>query len=694
MAMLLAIAERQPVLFILEDLHWTDPSTLELLDVLIQQAPTARMLILLTCRPEFKPTWDLHTQITSIALNRFASPQIELMVQKMTGGKTLPTEVAQHIVEKTDGVPLYVEEMTKMLLEADLLREEADAYVLSQPIADLVIPATLHDSLVARLDRLDRGKEIAQCAAAIGRKFEYDLLRLISGWSQAELDLALDELVDAGLVYQVAHMPSTVYIFKHALVRDATYGTLLRRTRQALHGRIAATLVAEFPDLTAQQPEVLAHHYTEANELEQALHYWLEAGRDAAQRSADKEAVAHLESGLRSLEGLPESEQRMRDELTFYLAMFGPLMSTKGYRFEQTGKVYQRARHLCETLGELRRYFDVLHGEWLQNFVKGDFRAANRLASEFYELSQKNDDQITLMDGHRLVAWTALNTGALEIVGCHIEQALRLSVSNQPHRPVHDAHVTGLACRLCYEWLVGLVDHARLTGEEMLAYAKEVGHANSLAIALMYKAFGEVMQRDVGCVSATSAELLLLAQEHDFPLWESLGGVAAGWAAARCGDPSGPASARASIDRLSRGGQRMWHPMFLALLAELYMSEGEAAQAELTLDEAFENLELTGGTMWEAELYRLSGELRMAACPEAPEQGEAALQRAVSVAQQQGALSLELRAVSSLAHHWSRQHRKPEALQMLATVYEKFNQGFHSPDLTSARSLMEQLSEN
>jgi predicted ATPase len=343
---LLSLAREHPVLFVLEDVHWADPTTLELIELALDRVAEAPVLLLVTARPSFTHSFGGHPIVTHLALNRLGRAQIEGMIARLSGGKTLPAEVLNEIVAKTDGVPLFVEELTKTVLESGVLRETADALVLDGPLQGFAIPSTLHDSLMARLDRLQPVKEVAQTAACIGREFDYGLLAAISLLSDAKLREALGGLVTAELIFRHGHPPEATYTFKHALVQEAAYDSLLRATRQNVHGRIAEALLAGPAETAAAHPELLAQHLTAANRPEDAIGYWLQAGRTAAERSANKEAIGHLNKGLAVLDSLPPSTARSRQELQFRIALFAPLMCTTFWTSKESAAAFTRAREL------------------------------------------------------------------------------------------------------------------------------------------------------------------------------------------------------------------------------------------------------------------------------------------------------------------------------------------------------------
>src|SRR5262245_33029776 len=402
-AWLLEEAEKAAVYCTWEDVHWADPSTLEVLTLFLEQIPTTRMFTMLTFRPEFTPPWRPRSHLTQLTLSRLGRAQVEAMVEKVTGSKPLPSDVLHQIVTKTDGVPLFVEELTKMVLESGLVREEEGRYVGAQggtPIPPLAIPSTLHDSLMARLDRLAPVREIAQVGAVLGREFSYDLLHAVCRVEDSTLQHGLRQLVDAELLYQRGLPPQASYIFKHALIQDTAYQSLLKSKRQQLHQQIAHVLTAQFPETKEHQPELLAHHYTEAGFSEQAIPYWQQAGQRAVQRSANVEAVAHLTKGLELLKTLPETPERISQELTLQLALGTPLMATKGWAAPEVGHVYARARELCKQMGETPQLFPVLFGLWAFYQVRGELQTARELAEQLLSLAQRQQDPALLLQAH------------------------------------------------------------------------------------------------------------------------------------------------------------------------------------------------------------------------------------------------------------------------------------------------------
>src|SRR5262249_37927324 len=409
--------------FVMEDLHWTDPSTLELLGLLIDQTPTARIFVLLTFRPEFRPPWALRSHMTQLTLNRLGRKQVEAIIEGVAGGKTLPAEVLQQVVTKTDGAPLFVEELTKMALWSALdvgarLRPSPSSGHVPLPLA---IPATLHDSLMARLDRLGTAKGVAQLGATLGREFSYELLRAVSPLEETNLQNSLAALLQAELLYQRGLSPQTTYIFKHALIQEAAYQSLLKSTRQQYHRQIAQVLEERFPET---QPELLAHHYTEAGLIGQAIPYWLRAGERAARRSAHIEAISHLTKGLELLKTLPDTPERIQQELTLQIAIGVSLMATKGWAAPEVERVYGRARELCQQTGETARLFWVSMGLFAFYFIRGELQTAYELGEQLLRLAQSVQDSAFLVGAHYALGATLFQLGEFVSAQEHFEQVL------------------------------------------------------------------------------------------------------------------------------------------------------------------------------------------------------------------------------------------------------------------------------
>jgi len=448
LAWLLKEAERQPVCLVLEDLHWVDPSTLELLNLLIDQVPLARLLVILTCRPEFIPPWAMRSHVTHIALGRLTPLQTERMIERVTVGKALPAEVQGQLLEKTNGVPLFVEELTKMVVESGLVKEKDGQYELAEPLPPLAIPTTLQDSLMARLDRQGLGKPIAQLGATLGREFSYEVLQAVSPLDEVTLQQGLAQLVRAEILYQRGLPPRAQYVFKHALIQEVAYQSLLRSTRQQYHGQIAQVLEERFPETCTSQPELVAHHYTEAGLSAQAVVYWQRAGQRAVERSAYVEAIAHLRQGLTLTPTLPDTPRRLQHELTLYMALGAALMATQGFAAPEVEHAYIRARECSRQVGDPSQIFTVLRGLWLVYLVRSELQMAYEQGTHLLHLAQRQQDPTLLIEAHRIAGVSLCFLGELTAAWSHLEQGLALYEASQ-HRALIERYVQdpGMVCR-------------------------------------------------------------------------------------------------------------------------------------------------------------------------------------------------------------------------------------------------------
>ena len=700
---LLKESERQPVRFVMEDLHWADPSTLEFLSLLIGQGPTARILILLTFRPEFSPPWALRSHLTQVTLSRLPRKQAEEMVERVTGGKALPAEVVQQVVVKTDGVPLFVEELTTMVLESGLLTERESHYELTGPLPPLAIPSTLQDSLMARLDRLATVKEVAQLGATLGREFSYELLQAVSPLDEATLQRELAQLVDAEFLFQRGVPPQARYLFKHALIQDAAYQSLLKSKRQQLHQQIAHVLEERFPETTETQPELLAHHYTEAGLSAQAIPYWQQAGQKAIGRSANIEAFAHLTKGLELLKTLPDTPERAQQELMLQVALSTPLMLTRGWAAPEVGRVHSRARELCRQIGETPQLFPVLHGMWTFHFIRAELQTAQELGEQLLTLAQSAQDSALLLEAHRTLGESLYVRGELVLAQQHFEQGIAL-YDPQQHRSLaflygHDPGVSFLSIGAFALLCLGYPDQALARSHEAVTLARELSHPFSLAYALYVAAVFHGLRREGQAAQEGAEALIALCSEQGFSYWLVWGTILRGWALAEQGQgEEGIARMREGLAALQAMGAELARPFFLALLAEAYGKVGQAEEGLTLLAEALDVVNKTGECISEAEPYRLKGELTLAQssvqslASSVQKEAEECFWKAIEIARKQSAKSLELRAVRSLARLWQSQGKKAEAQQLLAEIYGWFTEGFDTKDLQEAKALLEELS--
>jgi predicted ATPase len=696
LAIFLRIAAQQPVLFVMEDLHWVDPSTLELLSLLVDQGPTARILALWTYRPDFSPPWTGRAHLTQLTVNRLPRRQAVEVIRQVAHGKVLPPEVVEQIVVKTDGVPLFVEELTKMVLESGLLQERDERYELTGPLHPLAIPATLHDSLMARLDRLAAVKALAQLGATLGREFSYALLRAVAPWDEGILHRGLHQLVAAEFLYQRGMPPQATYTFKHALIQDVAYQSLLRSTRQQYHQRIAQALEAQFPETVATQPELVAQHYTAAGCHEQAILYWLQAGQHASDRSAHVEAISHLTTGIELLKTLPETREHTQQALTLHLALGAALQLAKGMAAPEVEQAYTQARALCQQVGETPELVPVLFGLWRYYLVRPQLRTTRELGETLLRLAQHADDPALAVVAHYALGVTWLCLGALPAARLHLEEAIARYTPDQRCAPVFRmGHDPGVACRVHAArtlWLLGYPEQALARLHEALTLAHELSHPFSLAWARCMAAIVSQYRRDVPATYEHAEATVMLSTEQGFPLYAAYGTSLRGWALAMQGQGEEEmAQVRQGIAAVRATGAALFVPYFNALLADVAAHLGHTADGLQALAEAHTLVEQQEERWWEAEVHRLRGALllRHPGTPQA--EAEAWLQRALDVARRQQAKALELRAAMSLARLWQQRGKRAEAYDLLTPIYGWFTEGFDTADLKQAKVLLETL---
>jgi class 3 adenylate cyclase/predicted ATPase len=690
------LARRQPVLSLYADLHWVDPSTRELLGLIVDRARRLPVLVIMTFRPDFVPPWTRRRHVTPIALGHLSQCQSIAMIERLTGGRALPPTVLDQILAKTEGVPLFVEELTKTVLASGLLKNGGDHHELAGPLPQLAIPTTLQDSLMARLDRVAGAKEVAQVAACIGREFAYPLLTAVSPLPDAKIQAALDRLVAAELVFSRGTPPESGYAFKHMLVRDAAHESLLKAQRQQLHGRIARMLEEGFPETVETEPELLAQHCTEAGLIEQAVEYWQRAGQQALARSATAEAVAQLDRGLELLAGLPDGPERRRRELGLQLVLGPALIAAKGFAAPETGRAYARACELCRELGDIPKLLPALYGQSVVHWQRAELAAAHEVARELLDLAEEQGEAAAEVVGHRILGTFLFQLGRLAESLAHSESALALY---DPVRDRSSRFVYAIDSRVvCLLWLsqallaLGYPEQAQVRQGEALATARELAHPNTIAQALFCDWTLHQLLRDGRAAQAQAEALIALTTEQGLPLWLAAGVVVRGWALADGGRAEhGIAVIRQGLADYRATGAELFSPYFLALLADAYGRADQASAGLIFLADALGGVERTGVRWIEAELHRLRGELRLALPePDQPE-AEACFCRALAVAREQQAKLWELRAATSLARLWRDQSRRNEAHELLAPVYGWFTEGFDTTDLKEAKALLELL---
>jgi class 3 adenylate cyclase/predicted ATPase len=696
LAQLEGVAARGPVLVVLEDVHWLDPTSRELFDQMVERLQRLPVLLVATFRPELSPPWIGFPHVTLLTLNRLAQAQARSLIERVAGAKALPPEVLEQILARTEGVPLFTEELTKAVLESGLLGDTGDRYVLDGPLPPLAIPATLHDSLMARLDRLAPAKEVAQIGACIGREFDHELLAAVVPLPEADLAAALDRLVAAELVFRRGIPPATTYIFKHALVRDAAYQSLLRKSRQDLHANIANALEKGFPHTLEARPELVARHFDEAGLFEEAVGYWLRAGRLSAARSANVEAIAHLRSGLVSLAALPPGEPRSRLELSLQLALGGPLLATKGFASSQVEAVYQRAQELSRELDSDKDLFTAIRGLGYVYHVRANLREATRLVAEVVDLARRIGEPAMLAEAYHSAGAQTFHLGTFQAAHDWYHQSIEAGdYRGRFHSEVYGINM-GVFCRAYLshcDWHLGYPDRALQTAEEALALAREVAHPFSIALALDYLAMLHQFRREPEAVLRIAEEARSLCLEHRFDYYRSWSALVRAWALAEANSPEeGLAAYDAALHEFRETGAELRMPHHLCLLAAVQRKAGRRAAGLRLVAEASQIAERNLESWCNAEIERERGELLLLdSSDDAREEAVAAFRRAIRVAADQGAKMLELRASAALARLWAQCGEREKALDVLTPIYDWFTQGFDTPDLHRASTLLGEL---
>ena len=696
------LARLQPVLMIFEDAHWTDPTSLEAFGRTVDRIKTLPVLLIVTFRPEFNAPWVGQSHVTSLALNRLGEREAAAIIARLAGNKALPADVLAEIVERTDGIPLFVEEMTKAVLEAES-EGAAGRTVAAVPSPASAVPASLHASLMARLDRLGPTKEVAQIGSAIGREFSHALLALVARKSEAELGSALERLVQAGLLFRQGVPPQASYLFKHALVQDAAYGTLLREPRRVLHARIAETLESQFPEITESQPELLAHHCTEAGLIEKATGLWGKAGQRSLDRSALVEAAAQFTRALEQIATLPGTPALRREQIKLQVALITPLIHVKGYAAAETKAAAKQARLLieqAEALGEPSEdpllLFSVLYAFWTANFVAFNGDVCRDLAAQFLALAEKQKATVPIMVGHRLMGSSLLFTGGIAESRPHYDQAIALYKPAE-HRPLAarfgiDAEVAILSFRSLALWVLGYPEAALRDADDALKNAREIGQAATLMFALSYASLTHINRGNYADANAQADQLVALADEKGAQAWKVWGVTRQGQLLALTGKAADAVEMITSaITALRSTGSTNWMPKYLTFLASAYSELGKFDDARRCIGEAIKAMDTTKEKWREAEVHRVAGEIALKSPVPDATKAQACFERALAVARQQQAKSWELRAATSMARLWRDQGKRDEAHDLLAPIYDRFTEGFNTLDLKQAKALLDEF---
>ena len=656
----------------------------------------------MTFRPEFEPPWIGRPHVTALTINRLAEREVGAMIDRIVGNKPVPASIRQDIIERTDGIPLFVEEMTKAVLEAES-EHAAEVAAAAVPSPALAVPASLHASLMARLDRLGTAKEVAKIGAAIGREFSYALLASVMRQPEPELRSALDRLIAAGLLFRQGLPPHASYLFKHALVQDAAYGMLLRGPRRTLHARIAETLESQFAEIAANQPELLARHCTEAGLIEKAAGLWGKAGQRSLERSALVEAAEQLTRALDQIAALPATPALRHERIKLQVALITPLIPLKGHAAPETKAATEQARLLieqAEAMGEppedLLLFFSVLYAFWVANYVAFSGDIIRSLAAQFLALAEKQGATVPLMIGHRLKAISLASTGDIAEGRAHYDQALALYDPTE-HRPLamrfgQDAGVTVLCHRSWALFCLGYPEAALADAQNAYKDAREIGHAATLMHALAYASFIHIQCGNYLKANALVDGLVALADEKGALFWKAIGMTHQGWLFARTGKTSDAVHMITSGLKVWRSTKAtVWVPLYLSYLARAYADIGSFDVAWHCIGEATTAVETAKEKLWEAEIHRTAGEIALLSPAPDAAKAETYFERALAVARAQQAKSWELRAAMSMARLWGDQGKRDLARGVLAPVYGWFTEGFDTLDLKEAKALLDAL---
>ncbi len=690
---LFVLTEAQPMVLVVEDLHWIDPSTLEFFGMLLEQVPTVPLLGVLTFRPEFEPPWPSRSHMVHLTLHPLTRKQSEAMVERIMGGKALPALVLEQVVGKTDGVPLFLEELTKTVLESDLLRESDQGYERTDSLPKLAIPSTLQDSLMARLDRLGPAKEVAQLGAVLGREFPHELLAAVSSLDAEPLEQALRELANAELLYPRGVPPRATYTFKHALIQDTAYESLLKSVLQRLHGRVAQALEKDFPERAATEPELVAHHYDRAGRVEEALAYYQRAGDEAQPRSAYAEGIAHLERGVELTHMLPEGSERNEWELGLQLSLGSARMAADGPASEDTGRSWERARVLCEGAGNPSQLAVALRGLAVFHWTRSELVTAIEFAEQLLALARRTGD-----DGDLVAAYTAMGISkfwqgrfrecikdfdaALEAYDPKRHAVLSLTYGVDQAVAAHGFSSLSL-------WSLGHPVRAAARAEAMVDHARALGQPYNLAYALFLASYSDGMQREWDTGARHAEEAIELSERYGFPLMLGLSKVTRALAVACRQGEDTVSMAKEGLSGAAGTGQQAGAPAMLWVLARIHQEVGREADALGAVEAALATSAREKQPCFDAELLRLKGELLLS---KDEAEAESLFQRALEVARGQEARSLELRTATNLAHLWQKQGKKDDARTLLAAIYDCFTEGFDTLDLKDAKALLEELS--
>jgi class 3 adenylate cyclase/predicted ATPase len=691
-AWLNADAQVTPLVVVVEDLHWVDASTRELLGTLLERIADIPILLLLTFRPDFVSTWTLHGHISTLPLARLSAEQSALLALGVIGGKVLPAHVVEQVVQRTDGVPLFVEEVTKSIAEAQTVVDgDSDLLRIVGASHPVEVPASLRDSLTARLDRLGPSKMVAQLASVLGREFDYSLLHAISDLPPAELEQRLATLNRAEIIHQRGTPPHSHYVFKHALIQESAYDTLLKSRRAQFHRRTANAYVQEFGEVARAHPELVAHHFSRALMPADAIDYWRRAGEIAVERSGYSEAIGHLSAALEQLALLPESPARMKTELSLRVKMGPALMAIKSISTPESVDNYERATRIAETLGDSPEGFMALWGDWVAKSGTSRILEAAKRSDDLVALAQRLGDDDYVLQAHHS-RWTnffvmgdARISRADTLIGIRLYDRER----HQQHRHIYGGHDPGVcACGTGANaaWLTGHGDEALRLADQAIAIGEEIQHPFSQSIAFMWATLAACSARDFVRARERAETLRQISERHGFPVWMGVAMVAAGACRTLTGETEvGLQLIGEGLVAQRQKGMGGWLAFTLLTAATAHMHCGDLGRALELLTEATAHAEKSGAKVLLPEVQRLHAEVLLVTEQINPAEALLLVEAAAALARQQGALALEWRATMSLARLYSGVGRHDEGRELLLCKYAAFTEGFTSLDLMEGK---------
>jgi len=709
LGLVLGMASQQMVVIIVEDLHWIDPTTIELLGLLIDKAPGYNIFGLFTYRLEFTPPWTPRSHLTQISINRLTRKQSGRMIKWIAHNKELPAPIFNDIISKTDGTPFFVEELTKMVIESDSLTETPQQFKLAAPLSTFAIPSTLQDSLMARLDRLGPGKEIAQLSATLGREFAHALLRAVAADTYKDLDTQLADLVCHELLYQRGIPPLASYTFRHALVHEVAYQSLLKKTRQKYHRRIAKVLSTQFPEKVEENPEIMAHHCTEAGDYQNATQYWLRAGRMAMQRSANADAIAHLLNGLKALEHIEKCPEKSGLELQIQASLGLVYMLVKGYSAKEVEEAYARAYVLCRKIDNVTNIFPILCGLWEFYLVRGDMDTIRELATQIRDIAKNTQNDNYMLEANRAIGATEFWCGNVTKAYKYLQRGIDINVPLRTGRANNaiygqDTEVAILGCAACVYWQMGFTDQAVERINQALSLATDLNHPFSEAYATYFEAIIHQLRGDRTKTEELANRVIDLCNQHDFSFWLDTSKMLLSWAQlTKTGDECHIADFEKALNSYCNAGSQLALTYFQTLLTRMYIQIKDYKGATKVINKAIGELSNHKEYFFKGEIFRLkavilSESYNVSNKSKTTGKNNAAIEeienwfaKTIEFTQQQNTLSLELRSTTSYCEFLQRQQQYEKAHKLLSKIVNGFKEGLAANDWLVADSLLTEL---